>query len=146
MTTSLHVVCPRCNTTNRVSRERLAQAPSCGQCKAPLLPAAPVDLTGAAFERQVAVSEVPIVVDFWAAWCGPCKMMAPAFAAAAAQRAPNVRFGKLDTEAHGEIAARFAIRSIPTLIAFRDGREIARQSGALGLPQLLQWIDTHVAS
>ena len=146
MPDQLHVACPHCNTTNRVSRERLGQTPVCGQCKARLLPGEPVELTRANFERQVAVGELPIVVDFWAEWCGPCKMMAPAFAAAAAQRATHVRFGKVDTEAQGEIAARFGIRSIPTLVAFKGGREVARQSGAIGLPQLLQWIDAHVAS
>lgn len=146
MSPPLHVACPHCNTTNRVAAERVGQEPTCGQCKRALLPPEPVALTRANFDRQVAVSDVPIVVDFWAPWCGPCRMMAPAFEETAARVAPNVRLAKLDTEAEPEIAGRFGIRSIPTLIAFRGGREVARQSGALGVPQLLQWIEAHVAS
>jgi thioredoxin 2 len=138
------VACAHCNTTNRVARARLGEGATCGKCKRALLPGRPIELTTANFDRQVAASELPLVVDFWAPWCGPCRMMAPAYEEAAARLAPRVRLGKLDTEAEPEIAGRFAIRSIPTLVAFRDGREIARQSGALSTPQLMQWIDAHV--
>ena len=141
---SLRIVCPDCDTTNRVPRSRLGDAPTCGHCKRPLLPGRPIELTKTNFDRQLA-SDLPLVVDFWAPWCGPCLAMAPAFEQAAARVAPQLRLGKLDTEAVPEIAGRFGIRSIPTLIAFRDGREIARQSGALGLPQLLQWIERNAS-
>jgi thioredoxin 2 len=141
---ALHVVCPSCGTTNRVVRGRFADGPTCGSCGKPLFPGHPLALDAATFDRHVKASAaVPLVVDFWAAWCGPCRMMAPAFEQAAARVAPGVRLAKLDTEAEPSIAARYGIRSIPTLIAFRDGREVARQSGALGLPQLMQWIDAN---
>jgi thioredoxin 2 len=146
MDENLHVACPACNTTNRVAGARLGDAPTCGHCKGPLLPPSPVHLTGANFDRQVAVTDLPLVVDFWAPWCGPCRMMAPAIEEAAERLSPRVRVGKLDTEAEPAIAGRFGIRSIPTLIAFRGGREIARQSGAMGTAQLLNWIEAHVAS
>jgi thioredoxin 2 len=140
----LLVVCPHCDTTNRVARGRLRDGATCGQCKQPLLPGRPVELTQANFDRQVKSGDLPLVVDFWAPWCAPCRMMAPAYEQAAARLAPGVRLGKLDTEAEPAIAGRFGIRSIPTLVAFSGGREIARQSGALALPQLLQWIGAHV--
>jgi thioredoxin 2 len=141
-TDSLVVVCPHCATKNRVGRERLRDKPACGQCKSQLFPGRPVELTTATFDRQIG-GDATVVVDFWAAWCGPCRMMAPAFEQAAAQVAPGIHLAKVDTEAQPDVASRFAIRSIPTLIAFRNGREIARQSGALSLPQLMQWIANH---
>jgi thioredoxin 2 len=144
MTTPLQVACPHCGTTNRVPADRLADGPACGQCKEALLPRHPVELGEADFDRQ-AKGDLPLVVDFWAEWCGPCKMMAPAFAEAAARAPAGVRFGKLDTEAHPGVAARFGIRSIPTMVLLRQGREVARTSGAMGAGQLLQWVESHVA-
>jgi thioredoxin 2 len=138
----LLVACPNCATTNRVAPDRLADGATCGSCKAPLFPGRPLALTAATFARHVN-ADIPLVVDFWAEWCGPCRMMAPAFEQAAERVAPGVRLAKVDTEAESALAAQFGIRSIPTLIAFRNGREIARQAGALPLPQLLQWITTH---
>mgnify|MGYP003704927245 CR=1 FL=1 len=143
---SLHVVCPHCHATNRVLRERLEAAPRCGSCKAALLPGHPLELNTAGFDRHLNADDLPLVVDFWAAWCAPCRMMAPAFTEAAAQFKLNARLAKLDTEAETAIAARYGIRSIPTLIAFHRGREIARQSGALDLQHLLAWINAHISN
>ena len=140
----LQVVCPACSTTNRVARERLFAHPACGQCGQPLFAGLPIELTAASFERQVTANDLPVVVDFWAPWCGPCRMMAPAYEQAAAQLASRVRVAKLDTEAAPDIAARLRIRSIPTLVAFRNGREVARQSGAMDLPGLLAWVNANV--
>lgn len=140
----LHVVCPHCQTTNRVPRQRLGDGATCGSCKQALLARRAFELTGAGFERHVAADDLPLVVDFWASWCAPCRMMAPAYEEAAARLSPGVRLAKLDTEAEPEIAARYAIRAIPTLIAFKGGREVARRSGASDVATLQQWIETHV--
>jgi thioredoxin 2 len=144
MTDTLHVVCPHCDTTNRVAPARLAEGAACGSCKKPLFDGHPLALTTAGFDRHAADSDLPLVVDFWAPWCGPCRSMAPAFEQAAAELAPGIRLAKVDTDAEPDLAARFGIRSIPTLIAFRHGREIARQSGAAGTRELVQWIRASV--
>ncbi len=138
----MHLVCPACGTVNRVPDERMGDAPICGTCKAKLLAPEPFALNDATFDTFIANSGLPVVVDFWAAWCGPCRMMAPHFAEAAKQL-PQVRFAKVDTEAATATAARFAIRSIPTLVAFKGGHEIARQPGAMRTGDIVRWMQSH---
>ncbi|PSJ42549.1 thiol reductase thioredoxin [Zobellella taiwanensis] len=135
-----YLICPACGAKNRVPATRLQQEPQCGKCKTALLPAGPLTLDGPRLERLLAHETLPLVVDFWAPWCGPCKMMAPVFEAAAGELQGRLRLAKLDTEAHPQAAARFGIRSIPTLIVFSGGQELARQSGALPAGQLRQWL------
>jgi len=140
----LQVVCPQCHTTNRVQSARLAAGVVCGKCKQALFTAHALELDGASFERHVAATDIPLVVDFWAPWCAPCRTMAPQFEKAAAELEPQVRLAKLNTEAEQAIAARYGIRSIPTLVVFRRGKELARQSGAMDGGSLVRWVRSQV--
>jgi len=140
MNDSLHLVCPHCHAVNRLPHARLGQAPNCGQCHRPLFDAHPVELTQATFAKHLSRNDIPVLVDFWAPWCGPCKMMAPQFAQAAQLLEPQVRLAKVNTEAEQGLGAQYAIRSIPTLALFRGGREIARQPGAMGAQDIVRWV------
>lgn len=143
MSESLHLVCPHCTAVNRIPRERLGEVPRCGQCKQPLFTGHPLELNSANFDRHLGRTDLPIVIDFWAPWCSPCRMMAPAFSQVCREMEPALRFAKLDTEAEPQLAARFNIRSIPTLAIFHQGREIVRQSGALDQGSLKRWVQSH---
>jgi len=139
MSQPLHIACPHCATTNRVPAARVAEHPNCGACKQPLFTGHPVALTAETFDRHLR-ADLPLVVDFWAPWCGPCRTMAPAFEQAAARLEPSWRLAKLNTDEEAGIAGRYGIRSIPTLIVFRHGQEVARQAGALPASALVEWI------
>lgn len=144
MSESLHIVCPHCDAVNRVPTARMSEKPKCGQCHQPLFTAHPIQLTGANFHKHISQSDIPVVVDFWAPWCGPCKMMAPQFEQAATQLEPRVRLAKVNTEAEQSLGAQFGIRSIPTLALFDQGREVARQPGAMGAAHIVQWVQENL--
>lgn len=135
----LHVVCPHCHTTNRIDSDKLASDPNCGSCHGALFTGAPINLSATEFERHITRSQLPVLVDFWAPWCGPCRMMAPAFEQAALQLEPRVRLVKVNTDEAQGLGARLNIRSIPTLALFAGGREIARQAGAMGAADIVRW-------
>jgi thioredoxin 2 len=140
MSDSLHVVCPHCHAINRVPAPRLDQSPACGQCHALLFDGHPPELTEASFAKHTERNDVPVLVDFWAPWCAPCRMMAPEFLKAAQLLEPRVRLAKVNTEAEQILGARHGIRSIPTLALFQGGREIARQAGAMGAQDIVRWV------
>lgn len=141
----LHIVCPHCHTTNRVRASDVRQAPDCGHCHQALFSGHPLSLDAGSFDKHIGRNHVPVLVDFWAPWCGPCRMMAPAYEQAAGLLEPQVRVAKLNTEEAQAIAARFNIRSIPTLALFVGGKEVARQAGALRTAQdIAHWARSHL--
>jgi thioredoxin 2 len=142
MSNSQHVVCPHCNSTNRVPSSKSMADAQCGRCHKPLFESEPSALDTAGFDAQISKSDVPIVVDFWAPWCGPCLGMAPAYVAGAKRLYPQARFVKVNTEEQQALGARYAIRSIPTLAVFRGGKEVARQAGAMSEADLTRWIQS----
>jgi len=143
MSESLHIVCPSCDSTNRLPLEKLSahdQSARCGKCKNALFNGEVLELNSSNFNQHISRNDIPVLVDFWAPWCGPCKMMAPVFTQAAEQLQPNIRVVKVDTEAEQQLAAQYQIRSIPTLALFKNGKEIARTAGAMDLQNLISWV------
>lgn len=136
----MQIVCPECGGINRVPENRSASSAKCGKCKQPLFQSKPYNASSDVFLRQLQKNDIPVVVDFWASWCGPCKMMAPMFEQAAAQLEPDVRLLKVNTETEQSIAAQYNIRSIPTMIIYRHGKELARTSGAMDSNQIISWV------
>jgi thioredoxin 2 len=140
MKESLHIVCSDCGTVNRLPAARLALSPNCGGCKQPLFTGKVRDLTAQEFQKHLSRDDIPLVIDFWAPWCGPCKVMGPQFAAAAAELEPQFRLAKVNTESQQQLGGQLNIRSIPTLVLFNGGREVARQSGAMSRADIIRWV------
>lgn len=144
MTDKKHIVCPHCSAVNRIPENRLGDQPSCGKCKNKLFTGQPIELNDQNFLKFISKNDIPVLVDFWAEWCGPCKMMAPAFSEASNILEPNIILAKLNTEVAQQSAAMFSIRSIPSLVLFKNGKETARQAGAMSAPQIIQWAQNQI--
>ncbi|KTD05452.1 thioredoxin TrxC [Fluoribacter gormanii] len=141
MSDPMHIVCPHCHIINRLPETRLNEHPNCGKCKKELFDGKPIQLTQTLFERHINRNDIPVLVDFWAQWCGPCKMMAPYFESAAGLLEPNLRLVKVNTETEQALASHYAIQSIPTLMLFLHGKEVARHSGVMGVQDIVRWVN-----